>query len=215
MEMGHAQKAAIESVPLDAEFSELFDCTEVEAVASPTQAVPDHTPETMQDLDDGVSLEQASKLLGLHTDTIKKRLRKGTLKGFKVAEKYGERWLVSRSALPSHTLQVVASPAQAVPDHAPQVVTSPTQAVPDHTLDRADSPAISVADHISDASAIDAKLVTIIENQAHQLKAAGDVIMYLRSQIEDKENQLKLLTDSQHKRGWWSSFYSWFTTGWR
>jgi hypothetical protein len=56
----------------------------------------------------------------------------------------------------------------------------------------------------------DNRLVAIIENQAHQLKAAGDVIMYLRSQIEEKETQLKLLTDSQHKRHWWTSFCSWF-----
>jgi hypothetical protein len=50
----------------------------------------------------------------------------------------------------------------------------------------------------------------VIEGQAHQLKAAGDVIMYLRAQVEEKESQLKLLTDSQHNRGWWVRFSSWF-----
>lgn len=52
----------------------------------------------------------------------------------------------------------------------------------------------------------------VIESQAHQLKAASDVIMYMRSQLEEKDNQLKLLTDSQHKRGWWTHFGSWFVS---
>jgi hypothetical protein len=34
--------------------------------------------------------------------------------------------------------------------------------------------------------------------------------MYLRSQLEEKNDQLKLLTDSQHKKGWWARFGSWF-----
>lgn len=55
------------------------------------------------------------------------------------------------------------------------------------------------------------RLLSIIESQAHQLKAAGDVIIYLRSQVDEKDTQLKLLTDSQHKQGWWARFSSWFT----
>ena len=54
------------------------------------------------------------------------------------------------------------------------------------------------------------RLLSIIENQAHQLKAAGDVIMYLRSQVDDKDTQLKLLTDSQQKTGWLGRFSNWF-----
>ncbi len=201
--MGQAQKATIDSIPLDPEFSELFDCTDVEAVGSPTQDVLDHTLEAVAEAaKDGVSLEEASKALGLHTDTIKKRLRKGTIEGFKVAEKYGERWLVSRSALPDHTPKAVTSPTPVVAHHSPAAVANPIQVQPEQLLESGADPK---PDYVADS-----KLVSIIENQAHQLKAAGDVIMYLRSQIEEKDNQLKLLTDSQHKRGLWSRFYSWF-----
>lgn len=46
------------------------------------------------------------------------------------------------------------------------------------------------------------RLITIIEGQAHQLKAAGDVIMYLRSQLDEKEDAIKLLTCSK-SLNWW------------
>ena len=50
----------------------------------------------------------------------------------------------------------------------------------------------------------------VIENQAHHLKAAGDVIVYLRSQNEDKDQQIKLLTDSEHKKpSWWHRVSAW------
>lgn len=50
----------------------------------------------------------------------------------------------------------------------------------------------------------------VIENQAHHLKAAGDVIVYLRSQNEDKDERIKLLTDSEHKKpSWWRRLGEW------
>ena len=33
---------------------------------------------------------------------------------------------------------------------------------------------------------------------------------YLQSQVETSQEAIKLLTDSQHKRGWWAKFSSWF-----
>jgi hypothetical protein len=53
-------------------------------------------------------------------------------------------------------------------------------------------------------------LLKVIESQAAQLKAAADVITYQRSQLEEKDSQIKLLTDSQHKGGWWARFNAWF-----
>ena len=36
---------------------------------------------------------------------------------------------------------------------------------------------------------------------------------YLESKLEEREKEVQLLTDSQHKRGWWARFASWFVTG--
>ena len=45
------------------------------------------------------------------------------------------------------------------------------------------------------------------------LQAASATIGYLKAQIEAQDQQLKLLTDSQHKGGWWAKFSSWFFKG--
>lgn len=46
-----------------------------------------------------------------------------------------------------------------------------------------------------------------------KLEAANHRNGYLEAQTEGYQDQIKLLTDSQHKRGWWARFASWFVTG--
>lgn len=43
-----------------------------------------------------------------------------------------------------------------------------------------------------------------------KLEAASHRNGYLEAQLVGKEEQIKLLTDSQHKTGWWSRFCFWF-----
>ena len=53
-------------------------------------------------------------------------------------------------------------------------------------------------------------LLDVITKQAEKLEAASMRIGYLEARTENYESQIKLLTDSQHKRGWWVRFSSWF-----
>lgn len=215
----------------------------VEALAGRDQVPPDPaealTCPVQVPADDGVSLEEASKVLKLHVDTIKKRLRKGTLKGFKVTEKYGDRWLVSRSEIEGRSIEAVAGRDQAVagrdqalPDLAVEAVTGRDYVLPDPAVevraghDQAppnpapESMTGPIVDVEVDPDAVNAstndaeyqRLMSIIESQAHQLRAAGDVIVYLKSEVDEAKTQIKLLTDSQHKAGWWARFCSWFTS---
>jgi hypothetical protein len=46
-----------------------------------------------------------------------------------------------------------------------------------------------------------------------QLQGASFRNGYLEAQMEGRDRDIKLLTDSQHKRGWWAKFSSWFMTG--
>ena len=50
--------------------------------------------------------------------------------------------------------------------------------------------------------------MAIIESQAHQLKAAGDVIMYLRNEVEDAKAQVKLLTQDKRSVPWWKRWFN-------
>ena len=183
---------------------------------SQVQTAPDQ--KVQLDPTQGIPLEDAAKLLGLHVDTVRKRLQKGKIKGFKVADKFGEKWLVLKVELERPrpiqgcpTLQVQADPDQIQidPIHDAEVVMDQAHDDPAHQA-QADPSLNHALDRL--LSSLEKKDV-VIEGQAHQLKAAGDVIMYLRSQIEDRDSQLKLLTDSQHKTGWWAGFCSWFKAG--
>lgn len=51
-----------------------------------------------------------------------------------------------------------------------------------------------------------------LDSANHQLQAATYRNGYLESQLETKELQIKLLTDGQHKQGWWRQFCSWFVS---
>lgn len=52
-------------------------------------------------------------------------------------------------------------------------------------------------------------LLDVITKQAEKLEAASMRIGYLEARTENYETQIKLLTDSQHQRGWWARFGSW------
>lgn len=163
----------------------------------------------------GVPVEQAALALSTSVNALKKRLRKGTLLGTKVETKHGEKWFVAYSELAN--LAPVTRTGAIDFAGTPEPVTYITEPVTDATTAMpTGAPRVPMQPVTEIMPALE-RLVTslekkdaVIESQAHQLKAAGDVIMYLRSQIEDKESQLKLLTDSQHKTGWWSRFCSWF-----
>jgi len=53
-------------------------------------------------------------------------------------------------------------------------------------------------------------LLDVITKQAEKLEAASMRIGYLEARTENYETQIKLLTDSQHKRGLWARFGAWF-----
>lgn len=54
------------------------------------------------------------------------------------------------------------------------------------------------------------RLLDMIEAQAAKLEAASMQIGYYKAQWEASQDTIKLLTDSQHKAGWWRNFCSWF-----
>lgn len=72
----------------------------------------------------------------------------------------------------------------------------------------------------SEHSANIQRLLEVIESERsysrslnERLEAANHRNGYLEAQSEGYQEQIKLLMDSQHKRGWWARFSSWFVTG--
>lgn len=209
-------------------FDQIYQPDPMQAQTAPDQVQSDPIFEAQSgpdleiqpDPSQGASLEDAAKVLGLHIDTVRKRLQKGKIKGFKIADKFGDKWLVHKDELQkARTVQpypinpVQAAPEQIQPHPVDQAQIDPVQSHTDPIVDVEIGPEQDqgVQQALIQADVERERLMLIIESQAHQLKAAGDVIMYLRSEVDDAKNQLKLLTDSEHnKTGWWDRIRSWF-----
>jgi len=53
------------------------------------------------------------------------------------------------------------------------------------------------------------KLLELVERQSKELQGASCRIGWLESQLQEREKEIKLLTDSQHKSQWWRRAWSW------
>lgn len=160
---------------------------------------------------EAVSVECAAKVLGLSVKTVKDRLRKGTLSGHKVKDKFGEKWLVVLGS----EYQVVPEAVEIVPESSPSLVGVVGAPVDLHVF------------------------FALLDRKDRELQAATFRNGYLESQISDYSNQLKLLPDLQAKasqakdlmeelaikqqelldlrskvekleQSWWSRFSTWF-----
>ena len=189
---------------------------------NPDQALPSPNPDQIQidpieqiQIDpgqNGIALDQAAIALNLHVDTVRRYLKTGKLKGFKAKNKFGNKWFVSKEEMPPTLGQIQIDQPVSTPEITEVIQIDPVQAKDDPAPGDPPDPSLPTPDSVT-LLAITETQSRVIENQSNQLKAAADVIMYLRSQLEDKDNTIKLLTDSQHKRGWWAKFSSWFFKG--
>jgi hypothetical protein len=167
-----------------------------------------------------VTVTQAAAALGKSERTIQRYIKANKLQA---REDLNGKFLV---VLPTgaHTNASVPTdadcPARLVVADADTVELSPTDADGLGSLvatnaDDFQSPADNrkpVAVTMIPASELDGHLTLIKELQA-QVQAAAFRNGYLESKLEERDREIKLLTDSQHKQGWWVRFSSWFFKG--
>jgi hypothetical protein len=153
------------------------------------------------------TVAEAAKSFGVSEKTILRRLQKGTINGFKVQGQFGLEWRIE-SGPTSQVLFDNAVTKDRTPEDIISVEDSPAQVVEIAE----DSPAQGVLKPL-DTLGHD----RLIDEQRHeiarlrqQLEGAIYRNGYLESKLEDRETQIKLLTDTQNKGGWWARFSSWF-----
>jgi excisionase family DNA binding protein len=127
------------------------------------------------------TLKEAAERLGVSTNTIRNRVKARELHGYKVLGQNGPEWRITP---PADTLTTAAPKVEGL-QALLQVIDSQARHIETMTKQ------------------LDANTI--------QLKAAGDVVTYLHEQLRDKDSQIKLLTDSQHKASLWQRLYGWFT----
>lgn len=153
---------------------------------------------------EGVPVEDAALLLGTSVNALKKRLRKGTVRGTKVETKHGEKWFVDSSEL--NGLAPVTQPK--AHDAAP--VTGADAPVPEPVTSAIEPVPVDVEIQGFDLALRVQELERKLEGATYRngyLEAENEGLRLL---LGAQEAQIKLLTDSQHKSGWWSRFSAWF-----
>lgn len=132
------------------------------------------------------TISQAAKELGISEKTVLRRLQRGTLTGYKVVGQFGMEWRVNRLAFDS-TAQVISIPEDRTAPDSRQAA------------DTAGHDRIIIEDLRLELSELRTKLEGAVYRNG-----------YLEAKLEERDNTIKLLTDSQSKKDWWTSFCSWF-----
>jgi hypothetical protein len=149
----------------------------------------------------GLPAEEAAIKLGLTIRAVLKRLRRGTLKGYKSPTKHGEKWFVLSTELPAELpVQVEGLPFENV--GAPSCNVELLHEDPFDSL--------GVPSESQKFFEILGDLQTKLDVANNQLQAASFRNGYLEAQLEVERQQVKLLTDSQHKAPWWHGAWQWF-----
>jgi len=140
------------------------------------------------------TVEDAIQRLGITKRTVLRKIKNSELTGYKVPGVYGPEWRLYPPTLGGDKFGDLSLVTRVVGDQ--------------HLV----TPAVS-NDLIEELRKQVLELKT--ENQSLQkdLQGANWRNGYLESQAETKDQQIKLLTDSQHKGGWWARFSSWFLKG--
>ena len=139
--------------------------------------------------------QEAASYFRVSVRTIRRRLAEGTLAGRKVIGSNGPEWQIDPVA-DSDNISVKSDRSDSrdnCSDKSPVNVTAhDTDAISDRLFD-----------YLREKD-------DLLLSKEKDLQAASATIGYLRAQIEAQEQQLKLLTDSQYKAGWWTRFSTWF-----
>jgi hypothetical protein len=169
--------------------------------------------------DSGVLPEIAATHLGLSVSGVLKRLRKGDLPGFKVPSKRGEKWLVCSTALPGGVLKDSLLKDEGLLEIAKDSSINAEGVLEtgkDSSVKNEDSLVLIDAREWETSLNLEQELVpqstgnVDVSELLRKLEGATYRIGWLESQLQEREREIKLLTDNQHKPGWWAKFSTWF-----
>lgn len=176
----------------------LFEATELGSETE-NQAVEPGSEPISGSAQEIVSTDEAARRLGISSRAVIKRLQTGALQGFRDTTKTRSEWRIYWKE----------------PSSEPTNKSKNIQTEPERT-----STEERTASKEPNGTGSDSYLIELNKKLLEQVQALTYRNGYLQSQLTEREQdiaeqneQIKLLTDSQHKSGWWARFSSWFMTG--
>lgn len=168
---------------------------------------PAQLEDTQPEFDHGHwTIAEASKHLQVSPITVRRRLQKGELEGSKIQGPNGPEWRIKPCNLdPDQTL---LNDLDLTPEHDHAQIDNPAQADLTQPLinDKPDPSQMVIESLLKRISDLEHSLADSQSN----LQSASWRNGYLESRIQTQEDQIKLLTDSQHKPSKWARFKAWF-----
>ncbi|MBA3992549.1 MAG: hypothetical protein C0469_03410 [Cyanobacteria bacterium DS2.3.42] len=180
-----------QQVPSHAGFDDFFHCADTGTGLREEQYQPGTT------LQPALTLKEAVEFYKISEKTIRLHITQGKIPARKEQGLKGLEWRIYPSGLPAVPEIVEGITEIEVDDNQPGTMLEPDRNQVEITPVKA-------------TSELD-KLLDVIRTQAEKLEAANYRIGYLEAQTVSYQEQVKLLTDSQHKPAGWRKFWSWFT----
>lgn len=176
----------------------LFEATELGSEIE-NQAVEPGSEPISGSAQEIVSTDEAARRLGISSRAVIKRLQTGALQGFRDTTKTRSEWRIYWKE----------------PSSEPTNRNKNSQTEPERTnTEERTTP------KEPSGTGSDSYLMELNKKLLEQVQALTYRNGYLQSQLTEREKdiaekneQIKLLGDSQHKLGWWARFGSWFMTG--
>lgn len=150
----------------------------------------------------GLKLSEAAERFNVTVRTVQRWIKEGRLRACKVEGSHGPEW------------RVMGESSDDKQQSPPMINASYDEATVIDFAAEADEEASAVPAGLSSES-ID-RMASIIEKLSEQLESARKDLQgasyrngYLEAQLSARNEHIKLLTDSQHRGGWWARFCSW------
>jgi excisionase family DNA binding protein len=167
-----------------------------------TEGLDQFFAQVVEDQDHGqaITIVEAAERLNITRRSVLRLIHEGKLDGAK--DGHGQ-WIIKTSSIETR----LTAKTQPVPDSLPLAVD--VAEVQDVARPRVDEDQDEVQDH-GQALSIQSGQDQIMRELLVKVEALTFRNGYLEAQLEAQREQIKLLTDSQHKPSWWANFASWF-----
>ena len=144
------------------------------------------------------TVDVASRVLGVSYKTILRRIKRGSLKAYKINGQFGQEWRIKPNLNDNDEVMATVDDLGTIDiDEALlQDTTDSLRTLPDQTL-------------VIELKNMMQQLESKLETRENQLQNAQYRLGYLESQLENHRDQIKLLTDTKSNKSWLANCFSW------